>query len=106
MRRTTKVLFRNFLTRPKAEIHPHQHGPSASLCRLIPRQATLEGWASVQGDGLQMGLEDPLQLPLHNGLEENISSLCHWVGCECLAGTGEGYRSVVKKLGFVRGFGA
>ena len=66
----------------------------------------MEGWASVQGDGLQMGLEDPLQLPLHNGLEENISSLCHWVGCECLAGTGEGYRSVVKKLGFVRGFGA
>lgn len=49
-------------------------GPAArSLCGS---EATLEGWASVQGDGLQMGLEDPLQLPLHNGLEENISSLC------------------------------
>lgn len=38
-------------------------------------QATLEGWASVRGDGLQMGLEESQQLPLH-GLEENISSLC------------------------------
>lgn len=38
-------------------------------------QATLEGWASVRGDGLQMGLEESQQLPLH-GLEESISSLC------------------------------
>lgn len=40
-------------------------------------EATLEGWASVRGDGLQLGLEESLQLPLHNGLEESISSLCH-----------------------------
>ena len=38
-------------------------------------QATLEGWASVRGDGLQMGVEESQQLPLH-GLEESISSLC------------------------------
>eukprot|EP00434_Breviolum_minutum_P012104 symbB.v1.2.010672.t1/scaffold700.1/size171416/13 len=46
--------------------------PAGSLCGA---EATLEGWASVRGDGLQMGLEESQQLPLH-GLEENISSLC------------------------------
>lgn len=97
-RRTTKIFFRNFLTRPGLEfIH------SPLLRPLILRQATLEGWASVRGDGLQMGLEDPLQLPLHNGLEESISSLCDW---DDLEGTGEGYRRVVKKLGPVRVFSA
>eukprot|EP00438_Fugacium_kawagutii_P000724 Skav211043 [mRNA] locus=scaffold1434:280706:298513:- [translate_table: standard] len=52
---------------------PNDGAAKASLCGS---EATLEGWASVRGDGLQLGLEESLQLPLHNGLEESISSLC------------------------------
>lgn len=37
----------------------------------------MEGWASVHGDGLQPGVEEALQLPMHASLEETISSLCH-----------------------------
>ena len=70
------------------------------------RQATLEGWASVRGDGLQMGLEDTGdQLPLHNGLEESISSLCHWVGLRAQEQEKgmEGLSRSWDKLGLVRG---
>ncbi|CAK9045190.1 Poly [ADP-ribose] polymerase tankyrase-2 (ADP-ribosyltransferase diphtheria toxin-like 6) (ARTD6) (Poly [ADP-ribose] polymerase 5B) (Protein poly-ADP-ribosyltransferase tankyrase-2) (TNKS-2) (TRF1-interacting ankyrin-related ADP-ribose polymerase 2) (Tankyrase II) (Tankyrase-2) (TANK2) (Tankyrase-like protein) (Tankyrase-related protein) [Durusdinium trenchii] len=46
---------------------------SGSVCSS---EATLEGWASVHGDGLQPGVEEALQLPMHASLEETISSLC------------------------------